>query len=143
MYYYSILLIVISTLFHFTKAGAIVHITGTNDTISVSGTITLTQTDSYTTLVANITGLAPGKHGLHIHQFGDITNGCETTGSHWNPFNKTHGAITDEERHVGDFGNIEVNDDDKYAILRLDNNLVQLSGENSVIGYVHFFYQRK
>ncbi|KAI8889648.1 copper/zinc binding superoxide dismutase [Backusella circina FSU 941] len=133
-YYYAILLIVISTLSHCIKAGAIVHITGANDTITVSGTVTLTQTDAYTTLVANITGLAPGKHGLHIHQFGDLTNGCENTGGHFNPFTKTHGAITDVERHVGDFGNIEVNAEDTYAILRLDNNLVQLSGENSVIG---------
>lgn len=34
----------------------------------------------------NITGLAPGKHGIHIHQSGDMRQGCEKLGEHFNPF---------------------------------------------------------
>lgn len=30
--------------------------------------------------------------GMHIHQFGDTTNGCTSNGVHYNPFNETHGA---------------------------------------------------
>ena len=38
------------------------------------------------------------KHGFHIHKFGSISNGCLDAGSHYNPFNTTHGAPTDTER---------------------------------------------
>ena len=31
-------------------------------------------------------------HGMHIHQYGEMTNGCDTMGSHYNPFNTHHGA---------------------------------------------------
>ena len=53
------------------------------------------------------TGLRPNHlHGFHIHQYGDLTNGCLTAGPHYNPFNMTHGGPDDEIRHVGDLGNV-------------------------------------
>lgn len=34
----------------------------------------------------NITGLPTGKHGLHIYQSGDLREGCDKLGGHFNPF---------------------------------------------------------
>lgn len=31
-------------------------------------------------VMINMTGLPPGKHALHIHTFGDISEGCKSTG---------------------------------------------------------------
>eukprot|EP00795_Rhopilema_esculentum_P017227 gene17227-8780_t len=84
-------------------------------------------------ITGEVTGLEKGEHGFHIHEFGDYTNGCTSTGSHFNPFGKKHGAPEDEERHVGDLGNITAGDDNKATVDKTDR-LIKLSGPHSVIG---------
>jgi superoxide dismutase, Cu-Zn family len=50
---------------------------------NILGTVTFRQTGPrQPVLVAmNITGLPPGKHAVHIHTFGDLSNGCKSTGT--------------------------------------------------------------
>ncbi|PIA16822.1 Cu,Zn superoxide dismutase [Coemansia reversa NRRL 1564] len=102
---------------------------------NVSGVVTFEQESgsSPITVLAKISGLAPGKHGFHIHQFGDNTNGCTSAGPHFNPFNKTHGAPTDENRHLGDLGNVVASSDGKVEA-KIQDSQVSLFGEHSVIG---------
>jgi len=80
-----------------------------------------------------ITGLAPGKHGFHVHEKGDITGGCGSTGGHYNPDRMTHGAPGDEVRHVGDLGNVEAN---SLGIVdtTFTDHVMSLTGPRSVIG---------
>jgi Cu-Zn family superoxide dismutase len=80
-----------------------------------------------------MSGLKPGKHGFHIHEFGNLSNACITAGAHYNPFGKTHGGPNDEERHVGDLGNIEA-DQNGNAKFELVDSLIKLTGKYSVIG---------
>jgi Cu/Zn superoxide dismutase len=49
-------------------------------------------------------GLEKGKHGFHIYEHGNLTNGSASTGQHFDPYNKNHGDRLDEERHLGDLG---------------------------------------
>ncbi|KAL8201580.1 hypothetical protein R6Q57_010727 [Mikania cordata] len=74
-----------------------------------------------------ITGLKPGLHGFHIHALGDTTNGCNSTGPHFNPLNKDHGAPWDDARHAGDLGNIVAGQDGSCFI-------IPLSGQYSILG---------
>jgi Cu-Zn family superoxide dismutase len=50
-----------------------------------------------------------------------------------NPFNKEHGAPTDEERHVGDLGNFET-DAQGNAKGSVSDKFIKLIGPVSVIG---------
>ncbi|XP_021380072.1 superoxide dismutase [Cu-Zn]-like [Mizuhopecten yessoensis] len=84
-------------------------------------------------LTGEISGLAPGNHGFHVHEFGDNTNGCTSAGSHFNPEGKVHGAPGDEERHYGDLGNVMAGNDG-VAKFDLTDKLVTLKGQHSVIG---------
>ena len=70
---------------------------------------------------------------MHIHEFGDNTNGCTSAGPHFNPFNKTHGAPQDEERHVGDLGNIST-DAQGNAVGAITDRLIKLIGPESILG---------
>merc|ERR1719188_1526728 len=74
-----------------------------------------------------------GLHGFHIHDKADFSNGCASAGPHYNPFNKTHGAPEDEERHMGDLGNIvaDASGTSKGVIV---DRLIKLEGDHSVVG---------
>uniref|UniRef100_F1CZQ4 Superoxide dismutase [Cu-Zn] n=1 Tax=Haberlea rhodopensis TaxID=121481 RepID=F1CZQ4_9LAMI len=101
---------------------------------SVEGVVTLTQEgDGPTTVEVRVTGLTPGKHGFHLHEFGDTTNGCISTGAHFNPNGLTHGAPEDEVRHAGDLGKIVANAEGVAEVTIVDA-LIPLSGTDSVIG---------
>ena len=99
----------------------------------VSGKILFSEAGAAVRLTGTISGLAPGQHGFHIHQFGDTTNGCLSTGPHFNPAGKSHGAPTDSERHAGDLGNITAGADGK-ANVDITDNQIALEGPLNIIG---------
>jgi len=107
---------------------------GSDEGNNTRGTVTFTQSNPEECVIEyRVTGLAPGPHGFHIHNLADFSNGCMSAGPHYNPFGKNHGGPGDEERHVGDLGNIEANADG-VAEGRLVDRLVKLSGEHTVVG---------
>jgi superoxide dismutase, Cu-Zn family len=113
------------------KAVCVLHPTEGNN---VSGLVTFMQTGDGVMIVADVEGLTQGKHGFHIHQYGDCSAPDGTsTGGHFNPTNKMHGSPEAEERHVGDLGNLIADDNGKAHYERLDK-VISLNGKNSIIG---------
>ena len=57
----------------------------------------------------NLNGLTPNTvHGLHVHEYGDISGGCNKLGGHYDPYKKQHGSVYNKfpnERHAGDLIN--------------------------------------
>jgi Cu-Zn family superoxide dismutase len=102
-------------------------------TSNVSGVIHFQQEGEGTTVTGKVQGLTPGKHGFHVHALGDTTNGCLSTGPHFNPNNKEHGAPEDTIRHAGDLGNITAGEDG-VAEVSLKDLQIPLTGVNSIIG---------
>jgi superoxide dismutase, Cu-Zn family len=101
---------------------------------NVTGTITFTQTDGGIKIVADLQGLAKGKHGFHIHECGDCSSEDGTSaGGHFNPDKKSHGAPMDMMRHEGDLGNIEADDSGKAHLEYIDKS-ISFEGEHSIIG---------
>ena len=78
-------------------------------------------------------GLSQGKHGFHIHEYGDTSQGCTSAGAHFNPFHKTHGSLTSDVSHAGDLGNV-IADETGKAIINITTTKVGLTGPYSVIG---------
>jgi len=100
----------------------------------VRGIVTFTKTNSGIKIVANFEGLTPGKHGFHIHEFGDCSRlDGKSAGGHFNPDGKKHGAPNSEERQVGDLGNLLANDDGR-AHYEMTDTHISFSGPHSIIG---------
>lgn len=73
----------------------------------ITGVVVLTQVDAERLeIVYDIQGLSAGMHGFHVHDEADFTDGCSSTGSHYNPAGFSHAGPSAVERHVGDLGNI-------------------------------------
>ena len=115
-----------------TKGIAVLHPTQGNQ---VEGTVTFTKTGDGMKIVADVTGLAPGKHGFHIHEYGDCSSpDGKAAGGHFNPTNSPQHAGHDAaQRHEGDMGNLEADASGK-AHLELTDNMMTMSGEKSIIG---------
>jgi len=85
-----------------------------------------------------IKGLSPGRHGFHIHQYGDLRNEATgaSAGGHFNPFNFKHGHAknkTETPAHEGDLGNILADNDGISNIDRIYSHLC-FHGRESILG---------
>nr|AZM68720.1 Cu/Zn-superoxide dismutase [Daphnia tibetana] len=97
-----------------------------NNSGAVQGVVVLTQEAEAkgVTLRGNVRGLTPGKHGIRIHEFGDIRDHCRTdrTGHVYNPY-----RLKTQE------SNIEVKEDGTADFVLMDKTLTLIGGR-SIIG---------
>lgn len=114
------------------KAIAVLHPAGDS---KVSGTVTFTEEADGVQIHAEITGLTPGKHGFHVHEFGDCSAAdLSSAGGHFNPTNHPHAGPDATERHVGDMGNIEADASGTAKLDYLDHNMSLQDDKRSIIG---------
>ena len=76
------------------------------------GLVTLTEVRQGVRVELRMSGLAPGKHGVHFHAVGK----CDppdfaSAGAHFNPDAHQHGALNPNGPHAGDLPNIDVGSD--------------------------------
>jgi superoxide dismutase, Cu-Zn family len=114
-----------------TKAIAVVQPLGDS---GVKGKVTFTKKKGGVEIMAELSGLEPGEHGFHVHEFGDCSmDSGECAGGHFNPTGAPHGGPDDEERHAGDFGNIKADQSGKATYKRVDK-MIKLNGPKSIVG---------
>lgn len=115
----------------FTKAVAVVHPTADSE---VSGTVTFQKVKEGVRVQGSFKGLSQGKHGFHIHEYGDCTADDGTSaGGHYNPTGQQHGSPTQDARHMGDMGNLVAGEDGTATIDYVDSK-IKLNGPNSIMG---------
>ena len=114
-----------------TRAVAVLHPTQGNQ---AHGVVEFIQTPKGVRVIADVEGLTPGKHGFHIHQFGDCSAADGTSaGGHFNPFNKPHGGPDSPEHHMGDLGNLTADENGKAHLDKVFPFL-RLAGPGGIIG---------
>uniref|UniRef100_A0A9J8D200 Superoxide dismutase [Cu-Zn] n=2 Tax=Cyprinus carpio TaxID=7962 RepID=A0A9J8D200_CYPCA len=104
----------------------------------VTGTVYFEQESdgSPVKLSGEISGLTPGKHGFHVHAFGDNTNG---KGKLFSVILKSRVLAN---VHVGDLGNV-IAGDNGVAKIDIVDAMVTLSGEYSVIGRTMVIHEKE
>jgi superoxide dismutase, Cu-Zn family len=114
------------------RAIAVLHPTAGN---KAAGTVTFTEVANGVRVHAEITGLTPGKHGFHVHEFGDCSApDANSAGAHFNPTNEPHAGPDAKERHVGDMGNVDAEASGKAKLEYVDHDMSLGNDQKSVIG---------
>jgi len=99
----------------------------------VHGTIRFSQVADGIRVVADVSGLTPGKHGFHIHEKGDCSApDASSAGGHFNPTGMPHGGPHSVQRHVGDLGNL-VADQSGRARAEFIDTQIAFEGPNSIL----------
>jgi len=100
----------------------------------VKGIVMFEAVKGGTKVTAHISGLTPGKHGFHVHEYGDCSSDDGMgAGGHFNPGQMPHSMPMSEKRHVGDMGNLDA-DKDGNAHLEYVDFMIALSGASSILG---------
>ncbi|MEK9726650.1 MAG: superoxide dismutase family protein [Candidatus Margulisiibacteriota bacterium] len=103
----------------------------------VSGTFLFQQLPDGVKVSAILSGLVPNqKHGVHVHQWGDLTDMKKglLAGSHYNPDKHPHGLPPNPIRHAGAFGNIQANDQGEAMFEFIDDTITINGIKNPVLG---------
>jgi Cu-Zn family superoxide dismutase len=73
----------------------------------VYGVIIFKNINGSVEIIYDIKDLKPNSyHGFHIHETGDLRDGCNSLCAHYNPHKHDHGDLHDSNSHAGDLGNI-------------------------------------
>jgi len=114
------------------KAISVLHPTAGN---KVSGTVTFTPVADGVQVLAELTGLTPGKHGFHVHEFGDCSAAdASSAGAHFNPTNQPHAGPDAAARHEGDMGNVEADASGNAKLDYVDHQISLANDAKSAIG---------
>ena len=103
---------------------------------TTTGVVTFKTIGSKVLVTAEIQGLKPNaEHGFHVHEKGDCSSGDGmSTGGHFNPSGKAHGAHGSSAHHAGDLPSL-VADMNGNAKLSFETSAITVdSGAADIVG---------
>ena len=104
------------------------------DSGKIKGNVIFTQKDDYVRIKLDIKGLSKNHlHGFHIHESGDLREGCKSCCAHYNPLGSEHGGLNDG--HSGDLGNIKTDENGECNISIKTNKFIidEILGRSIII----------
>jgi len=104
---------------------------------SASGELHFDQEAGGLRISGELSGLSPGQHGIHIHEFGDCSAlDGKSAGGHFAPDGNPHGPpqASSDQRHAGDLGNINADRTGNASINTLDAEMTLFLGPKAIIG---------
>ena len=103
---------------------------------SVTGTVTFKQLGDSVMVTGTISGLKPNQeHGFHVHERGDCSSGDGmSTGGHFNPEFKVHGAHGQGSHHAGDLPSLKADADGKADVNFTSKTVSVVSGATQIVG---------
>jgi len=102
------------------------------------GVATFTQErDGAVRLEAEVTGLPPGAHGIHVHTTGSCDAAGATAfgaaGGHFNPTARPHGLRHPQGGHLGDLPNLDLGDDGRGELRTTSTRFTLSPGAASLL----------
>ncbi len=82
----------------------------------------------------DLSGVAPGVHGFHVHEKGDCGDNGNAAGGHFNPMNHPHAGPDASSRHAGDFGNVTADANGRVRTSFTTRSITVSPGSSSVVG---------
>ena len=104
------------------------------DSGKIKGNVVFKQKDEHVSIKIDVKGLSKNHlHGFHIHESGDLREGCKSCCAHYNPDEKEHGGL--DNGHKGDLGNIKTDEDGNCSMtIRTDKFIVdEILGRSIII----------
>ena len=113
-------------------AVAVLHGTDGND--GVSATIRFTPKDGGLAYTTEAESLEPGKHGYHLHLYGDCSSGDgKSAGTHFNLKGSSKNPPEDIDHITGDLGDLEAGEDGSATHEGMLDG-ASLTGAKAIIG---------
>jgi len=118
------------------KEKTIICVANIKENNGINGQILFYQKNMDKVLIdININGLPKNaKLGIHIHEAGDLSDGCKSACAHFNPFGSVHGGPKSKNRHVGDLGNIITDKNGKCKMKLIDRMIKLDNSKSSIVG---------
>ena len=99
------------------------------------GAVTFTRAGGKLSVVADVSGLSPGEHGFHVHEFGDCSAAdASSAGGHFNPKGMPHAGPAEAARHAGDLGNVKADAQGKARLETTTDALSLAPGDTLALG---------
>jgi Cu-Zn family superoxide dismutase len=104
---------------------------------AVSGAVTFAKQGNAVLVSGEVRGLAPNKeHGFHVHDKGDCSSGDGmSTGGHFNPQAKAHGAHEHSEHHAGDLVSLKADANGVARFSYTSTSITVGEGATDVVGH--------
>ena len=118
-------------------ATGVAEIKGTAEGSMIQGTVHFTDTAAGLQIKAQLSGIPPGSHAFHIHEFGSCADLGKAAGSHYNPLGAPHGHVLKDgiqHAHAGDLGNVLVAKDGTAALEATVKDVTLSGGKYDVAG---------